>query len=167
MFAYPDLYKYLVKQFQDQIVDAVPHVENVPYAVFMDELEEDFQSMTMRTFQIGDRIPFDFCGPDFSSTDQGTVIYRDTDHIFVQFTYMSPFAAYELNREGIPYEKVREIIGKVTSGYTALITICRTSKSRTTAIMRNPFFIVSPFYFENSSAVRATLPSETPFEKII
>lgn len=110
LFSHPDIYKKLVEQFQNHIVFEVPHVFQYPYAVFMDELEEDFKAMPKWTFQIGDLIPFSFSGPDGFSTDHGKVIFRNEEHILVQFNFISIAADY-LNRTGMSYEAVRNIIG--------------------------------------------------------
>lgn len=110
LFSHPDIYKGLVEQFQNHIVAGVPHIYQHPYAVFLDELEEDFNAMPKWKFQIGDLIPFNFCGPDGYSTDHGKVIFRNEEHILIQFNYISIAADY-LNRTGMPYEAVLSIIG--------------------------------------------------------
>ena len=111
LFSHPDIYRKLVEQFQNCIVSGIPHVYQHPYAVFMDELEDDFKAMPKWKFQIGDIIPFSFSGPDGFSTDHGKVIFRNEEHILVQFNFISIAADY-LNRTGMPYEAVRNIIGQ-------------------------------------------------------
>lgn len=63
-------------------------------------------------YKIGDKVSFDYAGPDMTSLMYGSVIYVDTEHIIVRVPCRTKGLAGDFNRNYLDAKEVESILGK-------------------------------------------------------
>ena len=62
-------------------------------------------------YKIGDKVSFDYAGPDMASLMYGSVIYVDTEHIIVRVPCRTKGLAGDFNRNYLDAKEVESILG--------------------------------------------------------
>ncbi len=63
------------------------------------------------TYNLNDIVVFEYCGPDYTISISGRVIFVDNEHILVHIPFYTFQLAADINRECLDYESVEKITG--------------------------------------------------------